>query len=479
MRKVILWMRSFSFKVTLALILSMLLISALSNLLISRFSLNAQFDQLRDKLKIIAQTATLMIDADTLLQVPLNRQGINTVQYNRIAEQLRKIKAINRPIKYIYTLAKTDREGIWQFIVDPEPFTTVERKGLAAYPGDKYDASRFPEMLKAFTDPAADKKLEVDEWGVTLSGYAPIRDKQGKAIAVLGVDITADDVYKTELAVRRRSLVVLMLGIILSLVLGLLISKNITDPIRRLVSGTRHLAKGDLHYQVEVKGKDEIGELAASFNNMARSLNESRMRLHGYFYQVVQSLVRILEARDHYTRGHSDRVAAYAEKVALKMRLPPEKIEILKETAELHDIGKLGIKESILNKNEKLTEEEWEVIRRHPIIGEDILRPVLLTEEMLAIVRGHHERYDGTGYPDKLSGKNINLFAQILAVADAYDAMTSPRAYRQALSREKAIQELEKNSGSQFNPEIVAIFLQILAEEPGGGYLPEVRQKIS
>lgn len=260
----------------------------------------------------------------------------------------------------------------------------------------------------------------------------------------------------------------LMLGVVLSVVLGLLISRSIANPIRKLVIGTRYIAKDNLHYRVEVKGNDEISELAASFNNMAKSLNESRLKLHGYFYQVVQSLVRILEARDPYTRGHSDRVAEYAEKVALKIGLPPEKVELLRETAELHDIGKLGIQESILNKKEKLTAQEWELIKQHPIIGEDILRPILLTEEMLAIVRGHHERYDGTGYPDKLSGKNINLFAQILAVVDVYDAMTSPRAYRPALSQQKAIEELQKNSGSQFNPEIVANFLQVLAEQSTG-----------
>jgi HD-GYP domain-containing protein (c-di-GMP phosphodiesterase class II) len=131
----------------------------------------------------------------------------------------------------------------------------------------------------------------------------------------------------------------------------------------------------------------------------------------------------------------------------------------------LHDIGKLGIQDSILNKKEKLTDEEWDIVRQHPILGEDILRPVSLNREMLAIVRAHHERYDGKGYPDKLKGKEIDIFAQILSIADSYDAMTSARAYRSPLDQAKAIEELRKNKGAQFNGEIVDVFIEILKEE--------------
>lgn len=466
MKTLNLLLRSFQTRVTLVLILSMLFIGAMSNFLIYKFALDSQFNQLRDKLEVIAQTAALMVDADTLLEVPLNQEGINTAQYKIISERLNKIREVNPPIHYIYTMTKTAQEGIWQFIVDADIPTEEEiKKGTTSYPGDKYNASRFPEMLEAFDGPSADRELGIDEWGTVLSGYAPIRDKNGESVAVLGVDIKADDVYRIQKEVHLRAIFVLGLGIIFSILLGMLFSKGITNPVKKLVEGTRHISKGDLQYQVEVKGGDEISELARSFNRMAVSLHVSRRRLHNYFYRIVQSLVLILEARDHYTRGHSERVAEYAEKIALKMGFSQEKTELLKETGVLHDIGKLGVQESILNKKEKLTEEEWEMIRRHPVIGEDILKPVLLNPEMLAIVRGHHERYDGKGYPDKLSGQNINIFAQILSVADAYDAMTSPRAYRSAFGKEKAIEELDENRGTQFNPEIVDAFLQVLQEE--------------
>ncbi|MCX5680817.1 MAG: HD domain-containing protein, partial [Candidatus Omnitrophica bacterium] len=272
------------------------------------------------------------------------------------------------------------------------------------------------------------------------------------------------DVYLAQKAVNLRALFVLIFGIILSLILGMLFSRKITSPIKKLVEGTRRISQGDLRYKVKEEGVDEIRELASSFNRMADDLSELQRKNHNYFYNVIQSLVRIVEAKDSYTRGHSERVAQYASKIATRMGFVKERVGFIEETAMLHDIGKLGIQDSILNKKERLTEEEWQVIRQHPIVGEDILRPVSLNPEMLSIVRAHHERYDGNGYPDKLKESEINIFAQILSVADAYDAMTSARAYRSSLGQEVAIAELKKNKGVQFNSEIVDIFIETLKE---------------
>lgn len=429
MKNIALFFRSFRTMVASALIVSMLFVAGLSNFLIYKFTLNSQFNQLREKLMVIAQTAAILFDGDLLMQIPPTPDGINHPGYNIVAEKLKKIKEVNPLLKYVYTMTKTDQEGIWQFIADPEPVTLKDkRRGISTYHGYKYDVTRFPEMMKAFNGPAADKKIGIDEWGATISGYAPIRDKNGKAVAMLGVDVMADDVYKIQRAVHRRGLFVLALGVIFSVGLGTLLSKRITLPIQSLVAGTRKIAAQDLHHQVEVYGPDEIRELARSFNIMAKSLLDVRNRMDDYFYHAMQSLVRILEAKDHYTRGHSDRVAEYTEKIALRMGFPQEKVSVIKKAAELHDIGKLPIQESILNKVGKLTEEEWKVIQEHPIVGEDILKPVVFDQELLSLVRSHHERYDGKGYPDRLKGEENNIFAQIVSVADAYDAMSSTRA---------------------------------------------------
>lgn len=459
-------MKSFKSKLTVIFIASMLFIGAMNNFLIYRYTLKSQFNSLRNKLKIIAQISTLAFDKDLLKQIPLNSEGVNTPQYKILKDKLNKIIEINPPVKYIYLLKKTADKGMWQFIIDislSQKEAKTRRK--AAFPGSLYNAGRFPQMLNAYNGPSVDEKLEVDEWGVTLSGYAPVIGKDGKTLAVLGVDIMADDIYKMQRVVHRRAVFVLLLGLVLSVILAVFISKRITDPVKKLVDGARHIADEDLGCRIEIKGEDEMSQLAGAFNQMAMSLAESRKKLLGYFYRVVQSLVRILEAKDNYTRGHSERVAEYARRIAQKMGFSKDKVELLKEVTLLHDIGKIGIKESILNKKGELDSEEWELIKKHSLIGEDILKPVFLSKEMLEVVRAHHERYDGKGYPDKLSGEHISVFAAIVSVADAYDAMTSSRAYRPALSKEEAIEELKRNKGTQFNPKVLDVFIEILRQE--------------
>lgn len=466
MEKVKTTLKSFYVRVVLALIFGMLFIAIGSNYLIYRFTLNVQFEQLRDKLMVIAQTAALTIDARDIQKIPLKKSGIKTKEYKKIAKRLNEIKGMNKPIKYIYTMAKSSKDGIWQFIVDPTPPTNAEEEqGLTSYPGDEYDVSRFPEMMKAFHGPSADTDLVKDEWGVSLSGYAPIRDESGKAVAILGVDMMADAVYLTQREVHKRMYVVLAFSILLSLFLGIIISNGITNPVKKLLIGTRNIAKNNFEYKVELHGPNEIEELTRSFNSMAESLKESKRKLRNYFYRTVQSLVRILEAKDVYTRGHSERVADYAEKIAKKLNYTEEQIEYLREAALLHDIGKLGITENILNKKEKLSDAEWELLVKHTIVGEDILKPIFEDEEMPRVARQHHEKFDGSGYPDKIRGENINVFAQIVSIADSYDAMTSNRAYRNSLGKEKAIKELKDKKNSQFNPEIVDLFVDIISSE--------------
>jgi putative nucleotidyltransferase with HDIG domain len=407
-----------------------------------------------------------MVDADTLTQVPLNRQGASSPPFGTIANALLRIKKANPPIKYIYTMARTQQPGRLVFVVDPQPREKLN-PGLTSYPGDFYDATGLPAMLKAFDEPSADVKLGRDSWGVFLSGYAPIRDKSGKTVAILGVDMTADAVLKTQTAMRNREWLFFIIIIAASLFLGVIFSRWITAPVRTILLGTQLISAGDLTHKVEVKGPGELAVLARSFNDMSSSLAEARQRLHEYFYNVLQSFVRIIEAKDPYTRGHSERVAEYAAIIAAVMGMPGDRIQTLKEAAILHDIGKLAIDSSILNKEGKLTDEEWQQIRRHPAIGEEILRPILLREGILAVVRYHHERLDGNGYPDGLSGGRIDMLAAIVSVADAYDAMTSRRAYRVPLTSKAAMEELMKNRGTQFMPEVVDAFITALKQYKG------------
>ena len=192
---------------------------------------------------------------------------------------------------------------------------------------------------------------------------------------------------------------------------------------------------------------------------MAASLFESRKTLEEYFFRMVQSLVRILEAKDRYTQGHSERVGLYAQQIALKMGISEDQADLLRKAGELHDIGKLAVHDHILNKAGALTADEWEIIRRHPVTGAEALKPVCFPEIIMTSIYSHHERPDGQGYPQQLQGDQISIFAQIIAVADAYDAMTTNRPYRQAMDKKSALEELRRHVGTQFHADVVWAFV--------------------
>lgn len=177
------------------------------------------------------------------------------------------------------------------------------------------------------------------------------------------------------------------------------------------------------------------------------------------FHEFIESIVEMLEAKDSYTRGHSTRVAHYTLQVAEKMKLSKEDIELAHFSGHLHDIGKIGVPDAILLKTSKLSDDEYIEIKKHSEYGYNILEKVSSLKNMALVVRHHHERWDGKGYPDRLEGKQIPLISRIISVVDAFDAMTSSRSYRKALNYDTAIVELKKNKWTQFDGDIVDIFV--------------------
>jgi adenylate cyclase len=230
------FLRAFRVRMAVVLTVFFFLSMAVANIFLYRLGIDVLVDQLRGRLMALAQTASLMVDADVLAQIPLNRDGIFTPQFKNIAARLLQVKEANPDIKYIYTMARTDREGVWQFVVDPEAAPAdADSAEPTAYPGDRYYAGRFPEMLKAFDGPAADKKIGRDEWGFFLSGYAPIRDKTGKAVAVLGVDMSAEDVSAAEKEIIRRVSLLFVPIVFIALALGVSLSRWISRRVQKLI----------------------------------------------------------------------------------------------------------------------------------------------------------------------------------------------------------------------------------------------------
>ena len=193
-----------------------------------------------------------------------------------------------------------------------------------------------------------------------------------------------------------------------------------------------------------------------------RTISKMNENLEKAYIDSIEILRYTVEARDPYTRGHSDRVSEYAVLLGKKLNLPDEDIEKLKIGGLFHDIGKIGIPDSILLKESNLTDEEYVKIKEHPVIGYNILANAEMFKNILDIVKYHHERYDGNGYPEKLAGANIPYLARITSVVDSFDAMTSRRSYRDSLPMDVVKSEILQNLGSQFDPEIGIAFLDIL-----------------
>lgn len=191
-------------------------------------------------------------------------------------------------------------------------------------------------------------------------------------------------------------------------------------------------------------------------------LAETNEKLEQAYLDSVQTLRYTVEAKDPYTRGHSDRVSEYSVLIGEKLGLSEDEIKTLKIGGLFHDIGKIGIPDSILQKQTKLTDDEYSEIKNHPSIGVHILGAATIFKDIIPIVKHHHERYDGRGYPSGLKGKNIPYLARIAAVADTFDAMTSKRSYRDALDLQVVKDEIKRCEGTQFDPEIAEAFLDIL-----------------
>ncbi len=189
------------------------------------------------------------------------------------------------------------------------------------------------------------------------------------------------------------------------------------------------------------------------------------MRLEKLSSDVVTSLGRAIDAKDKYTNGHSSRVSFYAYKLGEKIGLSYEELKSLERDALLHDIGKIGVPDIVLNKPTKLNDEELASIREHTVIGRKIVEGLENLKDCGDVAMYHHERYDGTGYPEGLAGENIPLYARIVAIADAYDAMNSERVYRSALSREKIRQEFIDGKGTQFDPNLADTFINLIDEK--------------
>jgi putative nucleotidyltransferase with HDIG domain len=281
---------------------------------------------------------------------------------------------------------------------------------------------------------------------------------RGTQLGYLATAVPADDLSGSLNAIRFV-LVALFGAIALGTILiGLALADRITRPIDQLVASMQVVSAGDYSQRVQVESPDEIGYLARTFNEMAAALQaQIRARDEAYF-RNLEALARAIDARDPYTFEHSARVAAISLELAEGMRLPEADRVVLRRAGLLHDVGKIGVSDKILAKPGPLNDDEWGAIRRHPVIGYEMLKDVPFLQPSLDPIRHHHERWDGEGYPDGLKGDSISQLARVVTLADAFDAMTSDRPYRKGFSFEFAARSIINEGGRQFDPAVVEAF---------------------
>ena len=286
-------------------------------------------------------------------------------------------------------------------------------------------------------------------------------------LGYMGVSASSANLQADTDRLRLLMAVIAVLGVLLTLLVGIIVARRISRPVHALLEATRLVSAGDLAHRAPVRTHDEIGELTESFNAMtenlqvkSHSLKETMSRLQDTYLMTMEALAAAVEARDAYTHGHTERVGSYARLLAESLGLKAPELEALHRACILHDIGKIGVEDQILRKQGQLDPDEELRMQRHPLIAVEMLKGIDFLEPVLPIIRHHHERWDGNGYPDRLHADEIPLGARILAVADAVDAMTSNRSYRRARPFEHAKGEILKGSGTHFDPEVVTAFIK-------------------
>jgi putative nucleotidyltransferase with HDIG domain len=297
-----------------------------------------------------------------------------------------------------------------------------------------------------------------------LHAYREIARTGPASIYALG---SVDDASRSALAQVNQTITALVVGsCALALLASVWLARQLTRPVERLsASLARMTAARDLATPLQSDGSSrEVDMLTTTFNQLMASVVDAELRTEAAYAAAIRALAAALDARDPYTAGHSERVSVLAVEMGRVMGLPEADIEVLRLGALLHDIGKIGIPDEILRKPSALTPAEFDAIREHPVVGARILRTVPFLLPHLDIVELHHERPDGLGYPRGLRGDDIPLLARIVHVADAYDAITSARAYRQGRSGADALRELWRCAGTEYHAEVVDALARALPD---------------
>ncbi len=319
--------------------------------------------------------------------------------------------------------------------------------------------ARFAETREFSVDNGSDRVA-------MLGTFSPVMSLNWAVV----VQKPRNDAYRDVIEMQGTARKLALVAVLISILVSIYAARRITNPLHVLTQSSRALARGDFSQRVNLLSRTEIGELANTFNTMSdelehfvEDLKRAAEENRELFMGSIQMLAGAVDEKDPYTRGHSDRVTRYSLMIAEEMKQSAAFLETLRISAQLHDVGKIGIEDHILKKPGALTEEEFEVMKTHTTKGANILRPVTQLAEMLPGIELHHEALDGRGYPYGLQGDQIPLLARVIAVADTFDALTTNRPYQQAHTPDQALQIIKNLAGKRLDPKAVEALLAVYA----------------
>ncbi|PWT94140.1 MAG: hypothetical protein C5B55_03185 [Blastocatellia bacterium] len=353
-------------------------------------------------------------------------------------------------------------------------------------------AVAHPEASVAFSEkPMTDLKV-VQDWlesgAQVQSALAPFSaTRNGRSVEMLGSYATAELDKNSRLGVvaiqdeaaalasvvdmRWQTLWISFVAALLTIIIGIFFAKKLTHPVRDLASAAHRIAFGDFSQRINVTSRTELGDLGNSFNMMTDQiesfigdLQRSAAENRELFIGTVKGLAAAIDGKDPYTRGHSERVSRFSVAIAQRLGLSDDEVEKIRISALLHDVGKIGIDDSVLKKPAALTDEEFEIMKKHPQKGYKIMSQIPAMKEFLPGMYMHHEMVDGRGYPQGLKGDEIPLMGKIVAVADTFDAMTTDRPYQRAMKFEDALARIESFVDTRYDRAVVKAFTDACRE---------------
>jgi HD-GYP domain-containing protein (c-di-GMP phosphodiesterase class II) len=358
----------------------------------------------------------------------------------------------------------------------------VDREGrLVAAPSNEFATGqdmRSFEIVKDFVEQGgkarivATKEFTINRNGQSiemLGTYNPVPALDWAVVA----QKPQQEAYQGVFDMQRTARWLAVLAVCVSLLVSIMAARHISTPVKILTDSSRAIAKGDFSQRVRLNSRTEIGELAATFNLMSDDLERLVFDLkraaeenRSLFLSSIQMLAGAVDEKDPYTRGHSDRVTRYSMILATELGLLTEEIEKIRISAQLHDVGKIGIEDRILKKPGALTPDEFEIMKTHTTKGASILRPVEQLREMIPGIELHHESLDGRGYPYGFKGEQVPLMPRIIMVADTFDAMTTNRPYQAAMDPAYVVRIINSLASTKFDPRVVAALTAVF--ERGG-----------